>query len=812
MLFLKLCISLVILNTIGITPCQADEDGFHRSKFENHGVQSEIASHLQRRRHWGFIDKSGKFVIPPRFDIVEGFKNGSAVVRLNGNCFHVDRTGKALDQETPSIQFFSEIQNARWAKEALEKAEAGKKIFKGDICDVNGTSFVAHASQVKLEPFVDGLAMCKFPPELLVKIDSENTKSTDSNRFTIDKSAGPLASDRNLNAWGFINEQGHLVIPPRFYTANNFKDGIASVDSWNSKLQPNAQKSGFIKKDGTLIGNQYFECAWPFENGFGIVNRDKSGSASDEWGFIDADGKQIWGDYCWVHAFAEGLAAVQTRSGKWGYINTQGRIVIPANFEFVQEQFSDGIAFVRVDGLYGYIDTTGKFLIPPTFFDAGTFHEGLAAAAVSASLDEKNKILLANGDLHCGFINRFGHQAIAPKFTGARNFSEGLCAVQSGTKWGFINDRGDWILSPKYDNACPFSEGLAAAQIGDKWGFIDKSGKFIIAPTFPALDMHGELVRYPKRFSESFALLCGSDFDWRFVNRQGVEAFPMPCAGGPSNSEIAKLFSEGLAAVDDRDFGNCGYVDHKGVLRIPHQFQEASSFSESLAAVKFSPRPEKTMQVAAPFDFPSKDAKAIPAKFGYINHEGKFVIKPNFDLALPFKEGKAGFGFTLSPAEVRARKEKYIWDPGKDWPARWGFINPSGTVVIPAKFDQVGSFSLGRAAVKISEKWGFIDQTGKIICPPRFEDARSFSEGLAAVKINGKYGYIDRTGKLAIKPKYWQAGSFSNGRALIAIPGPTHHRATTDQIWLESEQPFLQSSQFDQRLHADRNGSWEGHP
>ncbi len=812
MVSIKPWLSLIATVCFAMTPCQADEDGFDRSKFENHGVQSVIASHLQRRRHWGFIDKSGKFIVPPRFDIVKGFKNGSAVVKLGGNCFHIDKTGKVLDQRTPSIEFYSKIKNARWAREAQEKAEADKKIFKGDIYDVSGTNFIAHASQVKLEPFVEGLAMCKFPPELLLKIDSEHTKATDTNRFTIDNSAGPLASDRNLNAWGFINEQGHLVIPPRFYSAHDFKNSIASVDCWNSKLQPNAQKSGFIKKDGTSIGNKYFDSADPFENGFGIVKRDKSGSASDEWGFIDADGKQVWGDYCRVNAFAEGLAAVQTRSGKWGYINTQARMVIPAKFELVQEQFCDGIAFVRVDGLYGYIDTTGKFLIPPTFFDAGTFHEGLAAAAVSASSDEKNKILQANGDLHCGFIDRFGHQAIAPKFTGARNFSEGLCAVQSGTKWGFINDRGNWVLSPKYDNACPFSEGLAAAQIGDKWGFIDKSGKFIIAPTFPAGEGYGDHRSYPNPFHEGFSLLCGPDLDWRFINRQGAEAFAMHCAGGPSISEIAKSFSEGLAAVDDRDFGNFGYVGHVGVLQIPHQFEEATSFSERLAAVKYSPRPEKTMQVAAPFDFPSKDAGTIPAKFGYINHAGEFVVKPNFDLALPFKEGKAGFGFHLSPAEVRARKEKYVWDPGKAQPARWGFINPSGTVVIPTKFDQVGSFSLGRAAVQVSEKWGFIDQTGKIICPPRFADAKSFSEGLAAVKINGKYGYVDRTGKLVIKPKYWQAGSFSNGRALIAIPGPAHQRATTDQSWLESQQPFLQSSQFDQRLHAERHESWEGHP
>jgi|GEM_PF-626606 len=808
----KFVFSVLLIFCFAIVPCMADEDGYYRLKFDKHGAESEIATHLNRRRHWGFIDQSGKFAIAPRFDIVEGFNNGSAVVKLRGKCFHIDKTGKFLDQGKPSIEFKSEIQNARWEREAREKVEAEKNKFKGDIYDASGSNLIAHTSQVTLEPFSEGLAMCKFTPDLLKRIDLIDLNTAKSNRFTIDNSDGPLASDRNLNAWGFINEQGRLVIPPRFYSANNFKDGIASVDCWNSRLQPNAQKSGFIKKDGTLIGNQYFEYAWPFKNGFGIVNRDKIGSASDEWGFIAADGRQIWGDYCRVHNFADGLASVQTRSGKWGFINTQGRMLIPAKFEVTQEQFSDGIAFVRVDGLYGYIDVTGKFLISPTFYDAGTFHDGLAAAAVSASIDEKDAILKANGDIHCGFIDSLGRQAITPLLSGARHFSEGLCAAQSGTKWGFINARGDWIISPRYDNACSFSEGFAAAQIGDKWGFIDRSGKFAINPTFPAFNRESYPVRVPEPFSEGFSLLCGPDRDWRFINRQGDESFPMPCAGGPENSGIAKSFSEKLAAVDDRDFGNCGYIDYKGVLKIPHKFEVADSFSEGLAAVKYSSRPEKTMQIAAPFNFPAKDEQVIPAKFGYINHEGQFVVKPNFDFALPFTEGLAGFGFRLSQTELLARKEKYVWDPGKDSPTKWGFIDRSGTIVIPAKFDQVGAFSLGRAAIQISGKWGFIDHTGKVICAPKFEDARSFSEGLAAVKIDGKYGYIDRNGKMIIEPKYWKAGSFSDGRALIAIPGPAHPHATTDQNWLESSLPFLESNQFNQRLHADGNDSWEGHP
>jgi len=35
---------------------------------------------------------------------------------------------------------------------------------------------------------------------------------------------------------------------------------------------------------------------------------------------------------------------------------------------------------------------------------------------------------------------------------------------------------------------------------------------------------------------------------------------------------------------------------------------------------------------------------------------------------------------------------------------------------------------------RVSGKWGYIDRTGKMVIPARFLDARSFSDGLAAVR------------------------------------------------------------------------------
>jgi len=83
--------------------------------------------------------------------------------------------------------------------------------------------------------------------------------------------------------------------------------------------------------------------------------------------------------------FYEGLAAFKDQSsGNWGFINSTGKVVIPAQYEFV-DKFSEGLAAVRFKATnsqaskWGYIDRTGKTVIGPMFEKKpGGFSEGWA--------------------------------------------------------------------------------------------------------------------------------------------------------------------------------------------------------------------------------------------------------------------------------------------------------------------------------------------------------------------------------------------------------------------------------------------------
>jgi WG containing repeat len=97
-----------------------------------------------------------------------------------------------------------------------------------------------------------------------------------------------------------------------------------------------------------------------------------------------------------------------------------------------------------------------------------------------------------------------------------------------------------------------------------------------------------------------------------------------------------------------------------------------------------------------------------------------------------------------------------------------GFVDRTGKIVIPAKFDRIDEgFSEGLASVSINNKWGYIDPMGKIVIPLKFEQAINFHEGLGAIQIGGKWGFVDPIGKIVIPAQLETYGRFEHGLAYI---------------------------------------------
>ncbi len=63
--------------------------------------------------------------------------------------------------------------------------------------------------------------------------------------------------------------------------------------------------------------------------------------------------------------------------------------------------------------------------------------------------------------------------------------------------------------------------------------------------------------------------------------------------------------------------------------------------------------------------------------------------------------------------------------------------------------------------------YGFMDKTGKVVIPCKYESALDFSDGTSVCFKDGKYFVIDKEGNTLVKPRKEKISSFSEGLALI---------------------------------------------
>lgn len=143
---------------------------------------------------------------------------------------------------------------------------------------------------------------------------------------------------------------------------------------------------------------------------------------------------------------------------------------------------------------------------------------------------------------------------------------------------------------------------------------------------------------------------------------------------------------------------------------------------------------------------------ASNGKGGYINTEGKLVIKFQRGICRNFHDGLA------------AVKKGNLW----------GYIDREGKFIIKPQFDNlgvdVGDFHEGLARIGYD---GYINKQGKLVIKfDEFHILGDFHEGLASIGVSGKWGYINKQGKLVIKTQYnFGAGDFSGGRARVNMDG-----------------------------------------
>lgn len=270
-------------------------------------------------------------------------------------------------------------------------------------------------------------------------------------------------------------------------------------------------------------------------------------------------------------AFNGGLAPVCVADHRCGYIDTKGKLVIPAVF-LDAYAFNGVIAVVQTPAGFRLIDRQGRPLIDlPAYAQVSPFQEGLAQVLVMDDDGVSSRRTLTTRKK--GYIDLYGDEAIPPRYYEASDFREGLAAVAltPTSRYGYIDAHGGTVLLPAYEEAQPFSEGLAAVRKDGRWSFIDKKGKVALKTACVALgDYH-----------EGLAACKTSGGKLGFIDRQGKLVVKASYLYSPGR---VYAYSDGLAGVATAK--GTGFIDRTGRTIVQPAYEDVGSFQEGYAAVK----------------------------------------------------------------------------------------------------------------------------------------------------------------------------------------------------------------------------------
>jgi len=386
-------------------------------------------------------------------------------------------------------------------------------------------------------------------------------------------------------------------------------------------------------------------------------------SLGEAYGFINAKGDVVLSPrYEAVRDFSEGLAGVKM-GGKWGWIDRKGRLVIEPKFDCISD-FSEGLAAVCENEKWGYVNRKGEIVIPLRFVLASDFSFGVASVAFEEegeSLKKLKKLMKKfppntlvplSTIKDWGFVDRKGN-VIARGFWATRCMVDGLALVRvENGKYGFVSPSGEFKIAPRFSGACSFSEGLAAVEVGERYGYIDRFGKMVIEPRFehPAsfhcgraavvengarfvINKKGEKVFEIKRdypfsveFREGLARMA-KGIQWIWVNvSTGKEMEKLP----EDIPDFSFFDGDDKSSWERRAVSReWGFVDTNGDWVIP------------CALFQF---------VGLPFE--GRIRVKAGGKYGYINKKGGWVVKPRFIDCGNFHEGLAWFRGKIVPRDV----------------------------------------------------------------------------------------------------------------------------------------------------------------
>jgi hypothetical protein len=349
----------------------------------------------RNNKHWGYIDRTGEYVIKPRFKSLGKFSSLFSPVNSFSEGLAPANDGRAWGFINKTGEYVIEPQfsNVSQFSEGLAIASSRSK---SGIIDKTG-KFILEPMYKEIESFSQGRAVFQIKTTKYEYADPNDTfdmREPDSNGMV----------GKSVNKYGYLDSEGNVVVEPMYDYANPFSEGIAGVDL-DGKVM-------LIDRDGNIILKKDFPRMKKFSEGLAVFYH-KDGKC----GYIDRTGQiVIENQYDYAYEFKNGYAQICQKTGniyKSGLIDKTGNLVIAPKYEGLTD-VRNGKLWAGLNRKAVHLDVKGNVLKHSDLGYIGRFQEGLAS--------------FHNGRKY-GFVDESGKTVIKAKYNDVRDFSEGLAAV-----------------------------------------------------------------------------------------------------------------------------------------------------------------------------------------------------------------------------------------------------------------------------------------------------------------------------------------------------------------------------------------------
>ena len=507
--------------------------------------------------------------------------------------------------------------------------------------------------------------------------------------------------------WGLINQQGEVLVEPRYTYINEFVGDVAVYED--------DYLLGLLHASGRVMTPAKYEAIEFFMKPGDDMQRIETHARvllDEQWGMIDLSTGElvIPTEWDYINYFGNGRVFankggrevmrqgfMEYDGGKWALFSSDGRQMTEPVYEY-PEPYMGISTKVTFEGYEGLLGTDATWRIQPKYDQFKT-------------LDIKGQptqyLAVRKGQLW-GWTDRSGKGFVEPEFEEVRwqTGRTGRVIVKRRGKWGVMDFTGNQLVSTEYDNVFSYdAAGQLLVQLGDKYGLLDKRGAVIEPTTHGSyLEVDGKWLLLDKAYADfsspGYGLVAAEADNGKYAL---LRTEPLKVLTDPVFDYAEPVFAGYFKTMKN---GAWGLTNATGETVIDHKLNDIQAINANWAV--------------------GIDA----GQWKFIGRDGQLQAADNY-------------------GTIRAMDRRRI---GVMKAGKWGLLGPDLKMILDHQYESIEPFGNDALLVYDGTHYFTVDTLGQPLSQTPIEEILPIEFGLSVAKTADGWGVLGEEGRFLFTP------------------------------------------------------------